>query len=144
MARKYQVNFLVRMTNRMTAGMIRKNSAPLGVYLLTVHGRKTGKSYSAPVNLIEHDGKRWLVSPYGEVNWVKNARAAGEISLYRNKVEQTLKIHELGPQQSAPILKEYINQLGIVRPYFDVPPEASLEDFEAEASWHPVFLLEEK
>jgi hypothetical protein len=54
MARKYQVNFIVRFVNRMMAGMIRRKAAPAHTYLLTVRGRKTGKIYSAPVNLIEH------------------------------------------------------------------------------------------
>ena len=144
MAKKYQVNFMVRLANRMTAAVLRGNSAPPGTYLLTVHGRKTGKAYTAPVRLIEHDGKRWLVAPYGVVNWVKNARAAGEVSLYRNKVNETVKLRELGPQESAPILKEYITKESIVRPYFDIPPEASLEEFAAVAARHPVFLLGEK
>ena len=78
------------------------------------------------------------------VNWVKNARAAGEVSLYRNKVNETVKLRELGPQESAPILKEYITKESIVRPYFDIPPEASLEEFAAVAARHPVFLLGEK
>jgi deazaflavin-dependent oxidoreductase (nitroreductase family) len=141
MARKYQVNFIVRFVNRMMAGMIRRKAAPAHTYLLTVRGRKTGKIYSAPVNLIEHGGQRWLVSPYGEVNWVKNARAAGEISLFRDGVTEILKIRELASQDSAPILKEYITLVGIVRPYFDVQPDAPLEDFINEAPRHPVFLL---
>lgn len=142
MARKYEVNFMVRTVNRLMAGMIRINFAPPGMALLTVRGRKTGKTYSAPVTLIEHDGKRWLVSPYGEVNWVQNARAAGQVTLLRKGVDETLRIQELGPQESAPILKEYLAQVGVVRPYFDVPPEAPVTDFEAEAPRHPVFLLE--
>ena len=142
MAREYKVSLMVRMTNRLMAGMIRGNSAPEGMYLLTVHGRKTGKAYSAPVTLMEHDGKRWLVAPYGEVNWVKNARAAGEVNLARKGTQETLKITELGPKESAPVLKEYITRIAIVRPYFNTPPESSLAEFEAEAARHPVFLLE--
>ena len=100
--------------------------------------------HTTPVTLVERDGKRWLVSPYGEVNWVKNARAAGEVSLFRGGVTESLKIHELSPQESAPILKEYITLEGIVRPYFDVSPDSSLDAFEAEAPKHPVFTLEAK
>ncbi len=141
---QYQVNFMVRFVNRLMAGMIRMNMASPTMYLLTVHGRKTGKTYSAPVTLILKDDQRWLVSPYGEVNWVKNARAAGEVTLaHGNKIE-TVKIHESDPKQSAPILKEYITQIGIVRPYFNAQPDSALEAFEAEATGHPVFLLESR
>ena len=144
LAKKYQVNFVVRFVNRMMARMIRGNMAPPRTYLLSVRGRKSGKFYSAPVNLIERGEQRWLVSPYGEVNWVKNARAAGEVSLFRDGVTEALQIQELGAQESAPILKEYITLVGIVRPYFDVRPDAPLEDFAAEAPRHPVFLLRKK
>jgi len=142
MAKKYQVNTMVRFVNRMMARMIRWNIAPAHTYLLTVLGRRSGKPYSLPVRLVERNGKRWLVSPYGEVNWVKNARAAGEVSLTQGKIAETVKIHELGPQESAPILKEYITLEGIVRPYFDVQPDAPLAAFEAEAPKHPVFSIE--
>ena len=52
------------------------------------------------------------------------------------------KIHELTPQESAPVLKEYITRGGIVRPYFDAQPASSLDAFVVEAPKHPVFLLE--
>lgn len=144
MARKYQVNGTVRFVNRLIARVIGWNIAPPHTYLLTVHGRKTGKPYSAPVSLVEHDGKRWLVSPYGQVNWVKNARATGEVNLFRGGKTEILKIEELDSKQSAPVLKEYLKLAGIVRPYFDARPNSPLEAFEAEALQHPVFLLEEK
>jgi len=139
--KQYKVNRRVRFINRMMARMIHWNVAPPRTYLLTVPGRKSGKPYTLPVTLVEQDGKRWLVSPFGEVNWVKNARAAGEVSLFRSGHTETLKIQELGPEESAPILKAYINLEGIVRPYFTAQPDAPLEDFEAEAPRHPVFLL---
>jgi deazaflavin-dependent oxidoreductase (nitroreductase family) len=141
-ARIYQVNNSVRFVNHLMARMIRWNIGPPGMYLLTVRGRKTGKLYSTPVTLVERDGHRWLVSPYGEVNWVKNARAAGQVRLFRAGVEETLKVRELDPRGAAPVLKEYLVREGIVGPYFDVQAEDSLEVFEVEAPRHPVFLLE--
>jgi deazaflavin-dependent oxidoreductase (nitroreductase family) len=144
MAKHYQVNRRVRLINRMVTGMIHWNIAPQNTYLMTVVGWKTGKPYTTPVTLVERDGKRWLVSPYGEVNWVKNARNSGQVSLYRAGKTETLKIWEQDSKESAPILKEYINMEGIVRPYFDVKPDSPIEDFEFEASKHPVFLLNEQ
>ncbi len=45
---------------------------PLGPFwLLSVRGRKTGKTYTVPVAPLTWEGKRWLVAPYGEVNWVR-------------------------------------------------------------------------
>jgi deazaflavin-dependent oxidoreductase (nitroreductase family) len=50
-------------------------------YLLTATGRKTGKPRTNPVVPVEHDGRRWLVAPYGPVSWVWNARATGRVRL---------------------------------------------------------------
>jgi deazaflavin-dependent oxidoreductase (nitroreductase family) len=144
MARKYQVNGVVRFVNRIGASMIRRNLGPQQNYLLTVNGRKTGKPYTTPVTLVVQNGNRWLVSPYGEVNWVKNARATGEVSLSRGGKTEMLKIQELDPKTSAPILKTYLHAVPYVRPYFNARPDSPLEAFEAEASQHSVFLLEEK
>ena len=141
MSKQYQVNSMVRFANRFMIRLNRWGIAAPNSYVLTVRGRKTGKTYSVPVLLVEENGQRWLVSPYGEVSWVRNARAAGEVTLSRKGRSEVLKIHEAPPQESAPILKNYITREGIVRPYFDVQPEAPVEAFAAEAPRHPVFQL---
>jgi len=141
MSKTYQVTPAVRFANRMLRLMMRLNVAPKGYYLLTVQGRKSGKRYSTPVALVEQGSQRWLVSPYGEVAWLRNARAVGQITLSRGGKSETLKLIEQGPEASAPILKKYITLESIVRPYFDVRPDSPLEAFVAEAPRHPVFLL---
>ena len=50
-------------------------------YLLLVRGRKSGNLYSTPINLLEWKGKRFLVAPRGRTQWVRNAEAAGEVTL---------------------------------------------------------------
>jgi hypothetical protein len=52
-------------------------------YLLEVRGRKTGKLCSIPINLLERNGRRYLVAPRGRTRWVRNAQAAREITLKR-------------------------------------------------------------
>jgi len=133
---------MVRLVNRVTQLMIRYNIGPRYYYLLTVRGRKSGQPYSTPVALVEEGHRRWLVAPYGEVGWVKNARAAGEVRLSRGGKTETVAIHALSPQESAPILKEYIQLEGIVQPYFNARPDSPLEVFAAEAPRHPVFRIE--
>ena len=56
-------------------------------YLLQVRGRKSGKIYSTPIDLLERNGKRFLVAPRGRTQWVRNAEAAGEITLKKGKLE---------------------------------------------------------
>jgi hypothetical protein len=93
------------------------------------------------VTLVEEDGQRWLVAPYGEVNWVRNARTAGQVTLTRGHHCETVSIVELSPIEQAPILKEYLRRVPIVRPFFDARVSSPLEAFVAEASRHPVFRL---
>ena len=110
-----------------------------GTYLLSIPGRKSGKIHTVPIRLIKKDGHRWLVAPYGPVNWVLNARASGQVTLSPGRTSEIVTIVELDPKESATVLKEYLKQFPYVKPYFDVTPESSLDAFESEAPRHPVF-----
>jgi deazaflavin-dependent oxidoreductase (nitroreductase family) len=141
MAKTYQLSPLRKLANTLLGALLRLG-VPLGsTYLLTVKGRKSGRRLTTPVTLVEKDGQRWLVAPYGEVNWVRNARAAGEVTMTRGRRSETVSISELGPTERAPILKEYLRRVPIVQPFFDVTVSSSLEAFVAEAPRHPVFRL---
>jgi deazaflavin-dependent oxidoreductase (nitroreductase family) len=141
MAKTYQVSTTVKFVNRIMRTLVRFGIGPKQTYILTVRGCKSGKLYSTPVSLVEENGNRWLVAPYGEVSWVKNARAAGEVTLTRGRKLETVSIEEVGPQESAPVLKQYIKLEPITQPYFDIDPDAVLEAFVAEAPRHPVFRI---
>lgn len=141
MAKEYQVSGSVRFVNRIIMLLLRLGIPMQNFTILTVPGRKSGKTYSVPVNIVVENGQRWIVSPYGEVNWVKNARAAGAIKLTRGKTE-TVRLHEVDVQNGAPILKKYIQLNPITQPYFNTPPDASLDQFVGEVQNHPVFLVE--
>lgn len=129
-----------RLVNAVMSPLTRVGLAGRHSYLLTVRGRTSGKSYSTPMILIEHGG-RWLVAPYGEVGWVRNARAAGRVELSRAGRTEALRIEEVSPQQAAPVLKRYLRSVSVVRPFFDVKPDSAIEEFVAEAPRHPVFRL---
>ena len=141
MARTYRLGTTRRLVNELMKRLLRVNLAGRHAYLLTVPGRKSGKLYETPVILVEN-GERWLVAPYGDVGWVRNARASGEVTLSRRKHRETVKIHEVGPEQSAPVLRTYLRQVRPVRPFFDATPDSPVEAFAAEAAQHPVFLID--
>lgn len=127
--------------NAVMTRVLRLGLGPPGVWLLTTRGRRTGKPHSTPVSLVEDETGSYLVSPYGTSAWVYNARAAGSVTVRRGKRSQTLPITELDAAQSAPILKRYVQQQRIVRPWFDAPHDGPVEAFAAEADRHPVFRL---
>jgi deazaflavin-dependent oxidoreductase (nitroreductase family) len=141
MARQYQLTTPLRLVNAAGRVALRAGIGPPGAYLLTVRGRRTGKEYTTPVALIEGPDGRYLVAPYGEVGWVRNARAAGQVTLTRGRRREGLRIQELESYQAGPVLQRYVQKNRIVRPYFDAAHDGPPEAFVAEAPRHPVFRL---
>jgi deazaflavin-dependent oxidoreductase (nitroreductase family) len=136
----YQRSRFHRAENLLTSALVRVGVIPRS-YLLTTVGRKSGQERRNPVTVVELDGKRWLVAPYGVVPWVLNARAAGEVRLTRGFSTTRFAVREVGPVEAGPVLKEYVTVASVPRPYFvatvDDPPEA----FAREAAAHPVLEL---
>jgi len=100
MAQVYRLTRARRLVNVVIRRLALLGLAGRHTYLLTVPGRSTGRLYSTPVILVEN-GERWLVAPYGDVGWVRNARAAGEVTLRRGRQTETLKIEEISPAVAA-------------------------------------------
>jgi deazaflavin-dependent oxidoreductase (nitroreductase family) len=141
-AATYRDSLLRHAGNILIAPLARLGLAGKRAHILTVPGRKTGRNYSTPVMLVFHEGRRWLVSPYGERSWVRNARAAGSVTLTRARRSERVRIEEVDPHTAAPILREYLRGTPVTKPYFDASPDSPLEDFAAEAARHPVFRIE--
>ena len=123
--------------------LLLNSGLPVGpLRLLTHRGRKSGTIYTTPVALVQQDGTRWLVAAFGEVNWVRNIRAAGSAQLGSGRHAETVEFVEMEAAEAAPILRQFLKSYGFVPfipPYFDVTPKASLAEFEREAVHHPVF-----
>ncbi|MBI4608418.1 MAG: nitroreductase family deazaflavin-dependent oxidoreductase [Candidatus Rokubacteria bacterium] len=141
MAWTYRLSGWRRTVNWLVRGLLAVGFGPPRTYLLTVPGRRSGRMRSTPVTLVEESGQRWLVAPYGEVGWVRNARAAGWVVLSRGRRSERVRVVELGAKDGAPVLWTYLKQVPVTRPFFDVRPTSPLEAFEAEAPRHPVFQI---
>ena len=141
MAKTYRVGPVTRAVNRVFLTMTRRGIGKGYRHILTVPGRKTGRSYSTPVDVMSAGDERWIVGAYGVTNWVRNARAAGEVGLSRGGRSQNLGVVELGPEESVPVLRQYLREVPVTRAYFDVTPGSTDEEFAAEAARHPVFRL---
>jgi deazaflavin-dependent oxidoreductase (nitroreductase family) len=139
--RVYGVNIPARMTSAIVAPLVRLGIGPKHLHLLSVRGRRTGRTYETPVSVVERDGQRWLVAPFGERNWVKNARAAGFVELRRGRRTERVRVEDVPPCDRAPILHVYLGQVPFTRSFFDLPPGAPVDAFAAEASRHPVFRI---
>jgi deazaflavin-dependent oxidoreductase (nitroreductase family) len=143
-AKTYRPGLGTKLANAMLSALLRRGGGPPFMRLLTVEGRSTGQPRSTPVVPVEVDGGRWLVAPYGEVGWVRNVRAAGQVTLRRGKLSETLAATEVAPGDAVSVLRRYLAMKPtgrIVKAYFDVDPDASDDAFAREAPRHPVFEL---
>lgn len=140
MARTYRLTPLRRLGNFWMRLFITLDIGPRHHYLLAVRGRRSGRRYVTPVRIIEN-GTRYLISPYGEVGWVKNLRTTGEVTLTRGFSSRRYRAVEVGRDEAAPVLKTYLTSVPITRPFFDVAWDSPLPAFAAEATSHPVFRL---
>jgi len=137
----YRNRPLRRLLNVLVKPLARLGLAGKRTHVLTVVGRKSGKRYSTPVSLVFLDGERWLVAPYGEREWVKNARAAGWVELTRARKTERVRVEEVEPDQAAPVLRAYLRSTPVTTPFFESKRTAPLEKFAAEAQRHPVFRI---
>jgi len=74
-------NFLERTLNKAFGALVRLGIGLRHNYLVEVRGRKTGRLYSTPIDLLEFRERRFLVAPRGRTEWVRNAENAGEVVL---------------------------------------------------------------
>jgi deazaflavin-dependent oxidoreductase (nitroreductase family) len=135
LVRELRMSRLDRVGDTIVSALARVGIGPF--HLLTTRGRKTGRLYTNPVTLVEQDGRRWLVAPYGAVSWVHNARAAGRVTLRRAGDTRDYAIREVRPDEAGPILKRYIGIASATRPYFQAGKDSPVDDFVAEAHRHP-------
>ena len=148
MAKTYQAPLFVRVGNVLTTTLLRAGVKLVGpgnypMYLLTVRGRKSGQPRTIPLVMHEQNGKRYLASPYGIVDWVRNLRAAGEAILTRGRRAETVTARELPQGEAALVLRADIKRNPFAR-YFGVTADSSLEEFERAVVTHPLFVLEKQ
>lgn len=139
MARQYQVTPAMRVVNTLMSVLNRFGLGGGSSYTLTTTGRKSGQDRSTPITLATVDGDRYLVAPYGEVGWVHNVRASGTATLSRRGRREEVEVEEVSGTEAGRVLKHYVHEVRVVRPYFDAAHDAPVEEFAAEAARHPVF-----
>ncbi len=146
MAKASHVPFGVRLFNVLTITLLRAGFKMGAMYLLTVRGRKSGQPRTTPIAVVEKDGKRYVITPYGVVDWVRNLRAAGEAILTRGHHSETVRATELPSSEASSLLKRILED-GIpsfLQQYFEVTANSSHEEFERAVVRHPVFSLHER
>jgi deazaflavin-dependent oxidoreductase (nitroreductase family) len=136
--------FTKNVFNRIVAGLTRLGVSVWGSRVLEVRGRTSGEWRRTPVNLLTLDGERYLVSPRGHSQWVRNMRVSGGGRLLLGPRSESFSAVELDDdEQKVPVLRAYLKrwkaEVGV---FFDgVGPDSSEQELREIAAKHPVFRL---
>jgi deazaflavin-dependent oxidoreductase (nitroreductase family) len=142
MAKTYRVGPFVRIANAFMTALLRRGVEAGGNVLLTVPGRKSGEPRTTPVTILTWNGERYLQSPFGEVDWARNLRAAGRARLTRGRQTEAIAVVVVSPAEAAQVYKATIASYpSFIRRHFDVTPASPIAAFEAEAARHPMFRI---
>jgi deazaflavin-dependent oxidoreductase (nitroreductase family) len=110
--------------------------------VVEVRGRKSGRIFSTPIDLLEAGGRRYLVAPGGDTNWVRNARAAGRVTLRKGHQSDDFAVREVGLAERPKLLKAYLDRFALtVQRYFPIPRGSPASEFAPIAERYPVFEL---
>src|SRR5580692_12610788 len=132
-----------KMFNGTVATLTKAGISIKGSRVLSVRGRKTGEWRTTPVNPLSYEGKRYLVSPRGQTQWVRNMRAAGGGELRVGRRVERFTAVELSDDVKPPLLREYLRRWKFeVGMFFEgVGPDAPDEKLLAIAPGYPVFQI---
>jgi deazaflavin-dependent oxidoreductase (nitroreductase family) len=133
-----------KLMNPFVVVMMRAGVSVWGSRILEVPGRTSGIPRRTPVNLLELDGRRYLVSPRGEGQWVRNVRAnAGRLALLLGRRREELSADELSDSEKSPVLRAYLRKWKMeVGVFFDgVTADSEEAELQRIAPSHPVFVL---
>jgi deazaflavin-dependent oxidoreductase (nitroreductase family) len=135
--------FTTNVFNRIVEALTRAGVSVRGSRVLEVRGRTSGQPRRTPVNPLTYEGGRYLVSPRGHTQWVRNLRASGEGKLWLGRRSEPFTATELADDEKPPLLRAYLKhwkfEVGV---FFEgVGPDSSDEELRRIAPDHPVFRI---
>ena len=148
MARRYVVPdaFTRRFVNPVVSGLTALGISVAGSRVLEVRGRRSGRPRRTPVNVLRIGGRRYLVAPRGETQWVRNLRAAGEGHLLLGRRRERFAAREVPVEDREPVLRAYLRRWTweVGKFFGGVRADSPGEDLRRIAPAHPVFRIEER
>lgn len=131
----------LRPLNKVFAFLQRRGVRLEGMFILTTHGRVSGKPVTNPVTPVHLHGNRYLVS-FPESHWAANARATPRATLRHGKNIRDVDLVEVPTHERPRVLREFPAQIP-----FGVPmmvragyvERGTAEEFEQLADRCPVF-----
>ena len=94
----------------MIIGLQRLGVAFFSFHVISIPGRRSGLMRTTVVSPFTVDGRRYLLS-FGQLDWVRNARAAGVATLGRGRTQTQVRLVEIAAPESAAIVGEFPHQI---------------------------------
>jgi len=145
-----QAPSIIRKSNSLTSRLLRAG-LPMGPNrLLTVRGRSSGQPRTFPIAVVQVEGRRWIAGAYGDVQWTRNLRAAGEAELEARGHMEHVQARELSRDEATlwfrDVFQPYVARLPFAgrlfgRAFFRLVGPEFLGDPERAAATRPVFEL---
>ena len=142
-ARYLEPTSLDHVFNRAVGFLTRHGVSLYGSRVLSVRGRRSGQWRSTPVNPLVVDGRRYLVSPRGTTEWVRNLRAGGSGELRIGRRVETFVATEVPDTAKPPVLRRYVKKWKweVGRFFADVDADSTDPQLLQIAPEFPVFVI---
>jgi hypothetical protein len=136
-------NVLARVGNTLIRWLAEAGLSIAGTQVLRVPGRTTGVTRKVVINLMTIDGTEYLVSPRGNTQWARNARAAGRISLGPRWRSRSVRLTEVPDDDKPALLKQYLDRwFWEVKTHVGgLTPQSNIQQLREVAPSIPVFVL---
>ncbi|MGB3707252.1 nitroreductase [Gordonia sp. (in: high G+C Gram-positive bacteria)] len=132
---------LLRISNAIVGGLARFGIGPAACHELLVAGRTSGRVTGRPVNVMEVNGSRYLLSPRGQTQWVLNVRAGQTAVLRRRHTSEAVELIEITDDRRIDLLRTYLARWGWQVSAFvnGLSASSSNEDLAAALAQFPIF-----
>lgn len=139
LAKQYRVTLGKRLVSATTAFLARRGAGNFVV--VTTTGRRSRQPRRVTVSPVSRGDVEYLVSPYGEVSWVRNVRVKPEVVMRRGELERPVRlIEETGEHPD--LVEEYYRREAFARQYMQLPDDPAEGDFARFAHRFPVFRVD--
>lgn len=119
--------------------------------LLTVRGRRSGEARTVPVAILRTEAGEFLFSPFGEVAWVQNLRAAGHAELRHGRRRRSVDAVEMRPSDAATQLEAGMRDVlraplfgPMIAGWYGITAASTSADYLVAAGLHPGFALSDR
>jgi len=141
-----RVPWYIPVFNPILHGLLRRGVKLGPNALLTMRGRTTGEPRQVALAIIDVDGRRWVWSPFGETQWVRNLRAAGEAAIaVRDGEPESVAARELDRSERVAFFRDTLTGVARSIPlgflFVRLVDRTDLSEPEAAADGRPVFEL---